>query len=245
MTARENDGELKLKWKSNKKLPWSQCGWWGHDYKNIFSPTRVHSSILWRHISNHKATAWLHGSCVGGKTGIFFQPRDLGHWISFNLALQRGYTSFVYHHGHRRWHKRRSRDGFTRIALGSLRALIAFWSRRPLISLRSVWSLWSLRPSWPMFAWGTRPSSSSSDSFWAMHHAGQVTHRQFNFPFYVLPTNDLTVVWFLVYIVDVAFVTNLYFCNWGIIYVTLMISQWKNVLVDSITPCNKLNYTVT
>ena len=115
----------------------SQCGWWGHDSKNIFCPTRVHCSILWRHISYHKATTWLHDSSVGGKTGIFFQPRDLGHWISLNLTLQWGYTSFVHHHGHRRWHNRWSWDGFTRITLGSLRALIAPKSRRPLISLRT------------------------------------------------------------------------------------------------------------
>ena len=214
----------------------SQCGWWGHDSKNIFCPTRVHCSILWRHISYHKATTWLHDSSVGGKTGIFFQPRDLGHWISLNLTLQWGYTSFVHHHGHRRWHNRWSWDGFTRITLGSLRALIASKSRRPLISLRTSRSMWSLGPSWTMFAWGTWPSSSSPDSLGTMCHAGEVTHRQFNFLLYVLPTNDLTDVWIFVYIIGVAFVTNLYFCNWGILYVTLMISQWKNVLVDSITP---------
>ena len=158
-----------------------------------------------------------------------------------NLTLQWRYTSFVHYHGHRRWHNRGSWDRFTGIALGSLRALIASKSRRPLIPLRTSRSLWSLGPSWPMFAWGTWPASSSPDSLGTMCHAGQVTHHQFNFPFYVLSTNDLTFVWFLVYIVGVAFVTNLYFCNWGIIYVTLMISQWKNVLVDSITPCNNWN----
>ena len=218
----------------------SQCGWWGHDSKNIFCPTRVHCSILWRHISYHKATTWLHDSSVGGKTGIFFQPRDLGHWISLNLTLQWGYTSFVHHHGHRRWHNRWSWDGFTRITLGSLRALIASKSRRPLISLRTSRSLWSLGPSWPMFSWGTRPSSSSPDSLGTMRHAGEVTHHKFNFPFYVLSTNDLTDVWFLVYIFGVTFVTNLYFCNWAIIYVTLIISQWKNVLLQLPPVTNKI-----
>ena len=64
----------------------------------------------------------------------------------------------------RRWHNRRSWDGFTRIALGSLRALIAFRSRRPLISLSSFVSFRSLgstRSGRTMLAWDTRPSSSS------------------------------------------------------------------------------------
>ena len=127
----------------------SYCGQWGHDSKNISCPTRVHSSVLWRHISNHQSTTWLHDSFVQRTyTGILFQPCDLGCWISFDLTLQWGNSSFVYHHGHWRWHNRRSWDGFTRIALGSLRALIAFRSKRPLISL------WV--PLFPLGPWGPR-----------------------------------------------------------------------------------------
>ena len=180
----------------------------------------------------------LHDSFVGGKTWIFFQPRDLRYWISFNLTLQWGYTSFVYHDGRRRWHNRRSWDGFTRIALRPLRALIASRSGRPVISLRStwsLWSLWSLRPDWSMFAGGTRPSSSPPDTLRALRHAGQVNHRQFNLPFNVISTDDFADVCFIVYF-RVAFVTNSYFCNWETIYVTFMIVQWKNVLVDLNAP---------
>ena len=60
----------------------------------------------------------------------------------------------------RRWHNRRSWDGFTRIALGSLRTLIAFLSRRPLISLStfvSFRSLGSTRSGRTMLALGNRP----------------------------------------------------------------------------------------
>ena len=100
------------------------------------------------------------------------QPCDLGCWVSFDLTLQWGYTSFVYHHGHWRWHNRRSWDGFTIIALGSLSALMAFRSRRPLISLSafvSFRSLGSTRSGRTMLAWGTRPSSSSPYSSLAVY----------------------------------------------------------------------------
>ena len=86
-----------------------------------------------------------------------------------------------------------------------------------------------------MFAGGTRPSLSSPDTPRAMRHAGQVAHRQFNLPFNVTPTDYFADVCFLAYF-RVAFVTDVYFCNWETIYVTFMIVQRKNVLVDLIAP---------
>jgi len=109
-----------------------------------------------------------------------------GCWISFDLTLQWGNTSFIYHYGHWRRHNRRSWDGFTRIALGSLRALIAFRSRRPLISLStfvSFRSLGSTRSGRTMLAWGTRPSSSSPYSSLAVYLTGQATQGQLDFSF--------------------------------------------------------------
>ena len=78
----------------------------------------------------------------------------------------------------RRWHNRRSWDGFTRIAL------IAFRSRRPLISLSSFVSFRSLgstRSGRTMLAWGTRPSSSSPYSPLAVYLTGQATQGQLDF----------------------------------------------------------------
>ena len=78
----------------------------------------------------------------------------------------------------RRWHNRRSWDGFTRIAL------IAFRSRRPLISLSSFVSFRSLgstRSGRTMLAWGTRPSSSSPYSSLAVYLTGQATQGQLDF----------------------------------------------------------------
>ena len=113
----------------------------------------------------------------------------------------------------RRWHNRRSWDGFTRIALGSLRALIAFRSRRPFISSSSSWSLWSLGPGWSMFAWETRPSSFSSNSLWAMRLAEQSIQGQLNFSIEVLTSDDCTGVRILDSIFRVSLLATLCFCN--------------------------------
>ena len=144
------------------------------------------------------------------------QPSDLGCWVSFDLTLQWGNTSFVYHHGHWRWHNRRSWDGFTRIALGSLRALIAFRSRRPLISLStfvSFRSLGSTGSGRTMLAWGTRPSSSSPYSSRTVYLTGQATQGQLDFSFDVVTADYYTRVWFLVFIFWAAFVATVCFCN--------------------------------
>ena len=110
---------------------------------------------------------------------------------------------FIYHHRYQRWHNRRSWDRFTRIALGSLRALIAFRSRRPLISLRTFRPMCSLRPGRTMLAWGTRPASSSSDSFRTINCTGH-----FNF----FPGEGFTGVWILV--LQLAFLTDV--CIWNV-----------------------------
>ena len=104
----------------------------------------------------------------------------------------------------RRWHNRRSWDGFTRIAL------IAFRSRRPLISLSSFVSFRSLgstRSGRTMLAWGTRPSSSSPYSPLAVYLTGQATQGQLDFRL------TITLVWFLVFIFWAAFVATVCFCN--------------------------------
>ena len=116
----------------------------------------------------------------------------------------------------RRWHNRRSWDGFTRIALGSLRALIAFRSRRPLISSSSFVSFRSLgstRSGRTMLAWVTRPSSSSPYSSRAVYLTGQATHGQLDFSFDVVTAYYYTRVWFLVFIFWAAFVATVCFCN--------------------------------
>ena len=116
----------------------------------------------------------------------------------------------------RRWHNGRNWDGFTRIALGSLRALIAFRSRRPLISLSSFVSFRSLgstRSGRTMLAWGTRPSSSPPYSSLAVYLTGQATQGQLDFSFDVVTADYYTRVWFLVFIFWAAFVATVCFCN--------------------------------
>ena len=196
----------------------SYCGRWGHDSKNISCPTRVHSSVLWRHISNHQSTTWLYDSFVQRTyTGILFQPCDLGCWISIDLTLQWGNSSFIYHHGHWRWHNRRSWDGFTRIALGSLRALIAYRSKRPLISLWvPLFPLgpWGPRgPGGPCLPWAPGLSLSAPYSSLAVYLTGQATQGQLGFSFDVVTGDYYTCVWFLVFIFWAAFVATVCFCN--------------------------------
>ena len=130
----------------------------------------------------------------------------------YNEAIPVSFTSM----DTRRWHNRRSWDGFTRIALGSLRALIAFRSRRPLISLSSFVSFRSLgstRSGRTMLAWDTRPSSSSPYSSLAVYLRGQATHGQLDFSFDVVTADYYTRVWFLVFIFWAAFVATVCFCN--------------------------------
>ena len=107
----------------------------------------------------------------------------------------------------RRWHNRRSWDGFTRIALGSLRTLIS------LSSFVSFRSLGSTRSGRTMLAWGTRPSSSSPYSSLAVYLTGQATHGQLDFSFDVVTADYYTRVWFLVFIFWAAFVATVCFCN--------------------------------
>ena len=162
------------------------------------------------------ATSWIMSPplvCTILLPGILLLPRYPRFWISFDLTLQWCYTSFVYHYGHRRYNNRRSWDGFTRIALGSLRTLIAFRSRWPSISSSSSWSLWSLGPGWSMFAWGTRPSSFSSNSLWAIRLAEQSIQGQLNFSVEVLASDDYTGVRILVSIFPFFLLATLCFCN--------------------------------
>ena len=173
---------------------------------------------MWRNICDHQASTWLHNSFISNKTGILFQPRDLRFGVSFNLTLKRGCASLVCYHGHRRWHNSGSWDRLTRIALGSLRALVALRPWGPLISFSTLVSfgpLWSLRPGWTTLAWwtsATRPSSSSPDTFRAMHYAGQATQYNLNFFPDVATTDSFTGVWFLVFSgSQVTSVANVYF----------------------------------
>ena len=166
---------------------------------------RVNSSLgtcTFRHLVTshpyHQGTTWLYDSFVSGKTRVLFQPRDLRLGISSNLALKWGYVGFINHGGRWRWYDRRSWDGFTRIALWTLRARIALTAWR------------SLRPGWTSF---TRPPSSSPGVFWATYFTGQVTKNTLHFFLDFITTDHFAVIWSLVRTPYVTFLTSVFLCK--------------------------------